>query len=307
MSDNQKEPAGVDAAVTFLSGINTNPVGAASSSDAAVTFLSGMHQQSASNVSAERRRLGGGQSQRSVRLQSLALVKNSFERTWGVGLSGHACISSCFLVKAGAVEEQLPQAEYLRMVRPGLGTKVARRPAESESEHKTQSLPFCSKDYEKARMPPGTAVILEDARRKGLYRLYTRRNCHHVNTNDPLKAIGLVANVDDQVVLTIQAAINYLTKYMGKLGTGHTATSRIGGLLDDILCRMQDHETMTVTSLLAKLFIHTAVPDRSCKSSEAAAKAQCRRSGRRPAISLKYLVIDFPSYVGLCMVEGRPT
>ena len=113
-------------------------------------------------------------------------------------------------------------------------------------------------------MPPGSAVILEDARRKGLYRLYTRRNCHHVNTHDPLKAIGLVANVDDQVVLTIQAAINYLTKYMGKLGTGHTATSRIGGLLDDILCRMQDHETMTVTSLLSKLFIHTAVPGQIC-------------------------------------------
>ena len=85
-----------------------------------------------------------------------------------------------------------------------------------------------------------------------------------MNTHDPLKAIGLVANVDDQVVLTIQAAINYLTKYMGKLGTGHTATSRIGGLLDDILCRMQDHETMTVTSLLSKLFIHTAVPDQIC-------------------------------------------
>ena len=105
---------------------------------------------------------------------------------------------------------------------------------------------------------------LEDARRKGLYRLYTSRNCHHVNTHDPLKAIGLVANVDDQVVLTIQAAINYLTKYMGKLGTGHTATSRIGGLLDDILCRMQDHETMTVTSLLSKPLIHTAFPDQIC-------------------------------------------
>ena len=57
---------------------------------------------------------------------------------------------------------------------------------------------------------------------------------------------------------------NYLTKYMGKLGTGHTATSRIGRLLDDILCRMQDHDTMTVTSLLSKLFIHTAVPDQIC-------------------------------------------
>ena len=196
-----KEPAGVDAAVISLSGINTDLVGDASSSDAAVTFLSGVQQQSGSKVSEERRRRGGGQSQRSVRMQSLALVQNSFDRTWGLGLSDHACISTCFLVQAGAVAEQLPQAEYLRVVRPGLGTKVARRPAESEScAHKTQSLPFCSKDYEKARMPPGSAVILEDARRKGLYRLYTRRNCHHVNTHDPLKAIGLVANVDDQVV-----------------------------------------------------------------------------------------------------------
>ena len=151
------------------------------------------------------------------------------------------------------------------VARPGLGTKVARRPAESETcAHKKQSLPFCNKDFEKARMAPGCAAILEDPRRKGLYRLHTRRNCHHLNAHDPLKAIALVANVDDQVVLTIQAAINYLTKYMGKLGTGHTATSRIGGLLDDILCRMQDHETMTVTSLLSKLFIHTAVPDQIC-------------------------------------------
>ena len=80
-------------------------------------------------------------------------------------MSDHACVSARFLVTAGAVVDQLPQAEYLRVVRPGLGTRVARRPAENEScAHKTQSLPFCSKDYEKARMPPGSAVILEDAR-----------------------------------------------------------------------------------------------------------------------------------------------
>ena len=242
------EPKGVSgsdkSAVTFLSGKDSDAA-------AAVTFLSGKDSGH-----------GESQKQRMVQLQSLSMVNKSFQRIWGVGLSDHASISGRFTVQAGAVEGQLPEAEYLCVARPGLGTKVARRPGEGEScAHKTQSLPFCNKDYEKARMAPGRAAILEDSRRKGLYRLYPRRNCHHVNTHDPLKAIGLVANVDDQVVLTIQAAINYLTKYMGKLGTGHTATSRIGGLLDDILCRMQDHETMTVTSLLSKLFIHTAVPD----------------------------------------------
>ena len=76
--------------------------------------------------------------------------------------------------------------------------------------------------------------------------------------------MGLVANVDDQVVLTVQAAVNYLTKYMGKIGGGHSAQSRISGLIDDIVCRMGDRETMTVASLLSKLFIHSAVPDEIC-------------------------------------------
>ena len=235
---------------------------ASTSVDAAVTLLSGKQRKSQSEGVIF---LSGKQKQRRVRTESVCLVRNSFQRTWGVGMSDHACISGMFLVQAGATEGLLPEAEYLCVARPGLGPKVARRPAESEScAHKTQSLPFCNKDFEKARMVPGRAAILEDPKRKGLYRLHTRRNCHHVNSHDPLKAMALVANVDDQVVLTIQAAINYLTKYMGKLGTGHTATSRIGGLLDDILCRMQDHDTMTVTSLLSKLFIHTAVPDQIC-------------------------------------------
>ena len=226
--------------------------------DEGATFLSATQQPpGASLLSASESHSGDRPVPRSARQQTV--------RVWGVGMSDHACISSRFLVQAGAGLENMPQAEYLRVVRPGLGSKVARRPAEHEScARKTQTYAFCSKDYEKSRIPPGKGVILEDPRRKGLYRLYARRNCHHVNTHDPLKAMGLVANVDDQVVLTIQAAVNYLTKYMGKLGSGHTATSRIGGLLDDILRRMRDDETMTVTSLLSKLFIHTAVPDQIC-------------------------------------------
>jgi hypothetical protein len=142
---------------------------------------------------------------------------------------------------------------------------VCRRPgAKEKCAQQRHGQTVCGKDYEKARMSPGAGAILEDLRRKALYRLYTRRNCHHLNTHDPLKAMGLVANVDDQVVLTCQAAVNYLTKYMGKLGGGHSGSGRIGGLIDDIVCRMRDTDTMTVSSLLCKLFIHAAVPDDIC-------------------------------------------
>ena len=52
----------------------------------------------------------------------------------------------------------------------------------------------------------------------------------------------MVANVDDQVVLTVQAAVNYLTKYLGKIGGGQTASGRIGTLIDDIVCRLPDEK-----------------------------------------------------------------
>ena len=41
----------------------------------------------------------------------------------------------------------------------------------------------------------------------------------------------------------------------------HIASGRIGGLIDDVVCKMRDAETMTVASLLSRLFIHAAVPE----------------------------------------------
>ena len=72
--------------------------------------------------------------------------------------------------------------------------------------------------------------------------------------------MGLVANVDDQVVLTVQAAVNYLTKYIGKLGGGQSAASKMSSYIDEIICKMPDDQEMTVASLLSRLFIHAAVP-----------------------------------------------
>ena len=174
----------------------------------------------------------------------------------------HAFVSATLLVEPLVLGPREMHMEHLKILRPGLGSKIARKPGEREScAQKQHGHTYCGKDYEKPRLLPGMGSILEDPRRKALFRLYTRRNCHHVNTHDPLKAMGLVANVDDQVVLTVQAAVNYLTKYMGKLGGGHSAQSRISGLIDDIVCRVGDRDT---ASLLSKLFIHSAVPEEIC-------------------------------------------
>ena len=177
----------------------------------------------------------------------------------------HALVSATLLIEPLVVGPREMHKENLKILRPGLGSKIARKPGEREScAQKQHGHTYCGKDYEKPRLLPGMGSILEDPHRKSLFRLYTRRNCHHLNTHDPLKAMGLVANVDDQVVLTVQAAVNDLTKYMGKLGGGHSAQSRISGLIDDIVCRMGDRDTMTVASLLSKLFIHFAVPEEIC-------------------------------------------
>ena len=199
-------------------------------------------------------------------VQRETLLLSEFNRIFDMfeGMD-HATVAVDFWVVGGAVDSSELKEERLKVLQVGLGPKVAKRPGAKDScVRKQHQQVYCGKDYEKPRMLPGRGCILEDPRRKALYRLYTRRNCHHMNTHDPLKAMGLVANVDDQVVLTVQAAVIYLTKYLGKLGGGHTASGRIGGLIDEIISKMQDTETMSVASLLSKLFIHAAVPEDIC-------------------------------------------
>ena len=199
------------------------------------------------------------------RITTVKLCDKSFAVDFNAAPSDHAFVQASFAVVAGVVTEGKVLQERLQVLRPGLGPQGCRRPgAKEKCGQQRQGQIISGKDYEKARILPGAGAILEDPRRKALYRLYTRRNCHHLNMHDPLKAMGLVANVDDQVVLTCQAAVNYLTKYMGKLGGGHSGSGRIGGLIDDIVCRMRGTDTMTVSSLLSKLFIHAAVPDDIC-------------------------------------------
>ena len=207
----------------------------------------------------------GAEAAERVSFATVELQPGSFDVQFQAAELDHAFVFATFNVMPLAAGARDVSSESLKVLRPGLGPKIARRPLEREScAQRQHAQSFCGKDYEKPRMLPGMGAILEDSRRKSLFRLYTRRNCHHLNTHDPLKAMGLVANVDDQVVLTVQAAVNYLTKYLGKIGGGHSAHSRISGLIDDIVCRMGDRETMTVASLLSKLFIHSAVPEEIC-------------------------------------------
>ena len=158
--------------------------------------------------------------------------------------------------------------------RPRVGGKgVARRPAKTESCAKVEPHTeknaggptyYCGKHHEKPRIRTGDAAIVEDPRRKGLWRLSLPRNCAHVNSHLAAVAIVLCANSDCQPVLTAKGVADYVCKYITKYGAGMSVTSRVASLLDDIISRVPEGKTMTVASLLAKAFIATAVPDCLC-------------------------------------------
>ena len=111
-----------------------------------------------------------------------------------------------------------------------LGTSgVARRPgkndacakAEPHSENRAGGrVYYCGKHYEKPRIRQGDAAILEDPRRKGLWRLNLPRNCAQVNNHIVALAIVLGANTDAQPVLTAKGVADYVAKYITKYGAG---------------------------------------------------------------------------------------
>ena len=152
------------------------------------------------------------------------------------------------------------EAERLLVCRPGLGREARDALATKSRAPSIRGLrSTAAKTTRRLARRPASGAIMEDPRRKGLRWLYGRRNCHHLNTPDPLKAMGLAANVDDQV-LTVRAAVNYLTKYIGKLGGGQSAVSKVSSCVEETISKMPDEQEMTVASLLSKLFIHAAVP-----------------------------------------------
>ena len=152
-------------------------------------------------------------------------------------------------------------------------TGVARRPAKHEScakmEPGTEKNPdgpvyYCGKHFEKPRIPVGEAAILEDPRRKGLWRLHMPRNCAHINSHLVAVAIALGANTDAQPILTAGGVADYVTKYMTKYGTGQSVMARVSSLLDDVISKLPEGKGATVAHVMAKAFIATAAPQTVC-------------------------------------------
>ena len=131
---------------------------------------------------------------------------------------------------------------------------MARRPAKHEScakmEPGTEKNPdgpvyYCGKHFEKPRIPVGEAAILEDPRRKGLWRLSMARNCAHINSHLVGAAIALGANTDAQPVLTAAGVADYVTKYITKYGTGQSVMARVSSLLDDVIGKLSEGKGTT--------------------------------------------------------------
>ena len=116
-----------------------------------------------------------------MRIATVKLCDNSFAVDFNAAPSDHAFVQASFAVLAGGTTDARVLEERLHVLRPGLGPQVCRRPgAKEKCVQQRHGQTVRGKDYEKARMSPGAGAILEDPRRKALYRLYTRRNCYHL-------------------------------------------------------------------------------------------------------------------------------
>ena len=89
---------------------------------------------------------------------------------------------------------------------------------------------YCGKGFEKPRIPVGQAAILEDERRKDLWRLHMPRNGPHINGYIPMLMLALCANMDAQTVMTAKGAADYVAKYISKYGPGQSVAAKIGSV-----------------------------------------------------------------------------
>ena len=85
-----------------------------------------------------------------------------------------------------------------------------------ENEHASRERLSCNKLYPRTCIHPGSEEIAEDPRRRDLYRLWLARNCHFLNNYVPIVLLATLSNMDFQATLTVDAVIEYMTKYTTK-------------------------------------------------------------------------------------------
>ena len=209
---------------------------------------------------------------------TLTCCPDSFALTWAAE-SDHRGVACNFLLQPADDGDAAPPLTGLaRPLRRGArgrtgGRGVARRPTKLDSCAKMEPSTahdacgpkyYCGKGFEKPRIPPGEAAIIEDERRKDLWRLFLPRNSPYLNGYMALVILYLCANMDAQVVVTAKGAADYVAKYISKYGAGQSVNARIASLIDDIITRLPEEKKSTIASVMSKAFIATAVPDTLC-------------------------------------------
>ena len=148
----------------------------------------------------------------------------------------------------------------------GVGRRPTKHDACAKVEQSTVHDPqgpkyYCGKNFKKPRISAGDAALLEDERRKDLWRLFLSRNSPYINGIILSMLFFLCANVDAQVVTTLKGASDYVCKYITKYGAGQSVNARVASLIDDIITKLPEDKKYTVAGVMAKAFIATAVPD----------------------------------------------
>ena len=165
---------------------------------------------------------------RKERRCSAELVTNSFKLTQEAESDHRGVICILRVPPQDGAGQILPPRGVALPLRRGLrarvdGHGVARRPSKNQACAKMELSTahdaagptyYCGKCFEKPRIPPGKAALIEDERRRDLWRLGLQRNSPYVNGFMPLLAGHLLANMDAQVVVTLKGAVDYVAKYI---------------------------------------------------------------------------------------------
>ena len=94
----------------------------------------------------------------------------------------------------------------------------------TDNEHSYRERTECDKLYPRKTVQAGGGEVMEDPRRRELYRLWLGRNCNFINNYIPVLMLATNSNMDFQATTTKFGVVEYMTKYMTKSGQGNLLT-----------------------------------------------------------------------------------